>query len=173
MRAFAALLLCAVMRPASAQYEDLAANCAPTDSYLNAVMEVVNQQAIMLEDQVSLFERVVGGPTGYALNTTSTLMLSPDYWQALGTSFVDMDGNGIPDAWEDGVLSSSEITNTPGATTMLTRLAAQVARQNGLSTSTVSVLEMSAGVDTMGAGRRLLQTKQSIPVDVTWSVGAQ
>lgn len=57
---------------------------------LNAVMEVVNQQAIMLEDQVSLFERVVGGPTGYALNTTSTLMLSPDYWQALGTSFVDM-----------------------------------------------------------------------------------
>jgi hypothetical protein len=57
---------------------------------LNAVMEVVNQQAIMLEDQVSLFERVVGGSTGYALNTTTTLMLSPDYWQALGTSFVDM-----------------------------------------------------------------------------------
>lgn len=55
----------------------------------------------------------------------------------LGLPRVSQDGNGIPDAWEDGVLSSSEITNTPGATTMLTRLAAQVARQNGLSTSTV------------------------------------
>jgi hypothetical protein len=53
---------------------------------LNNVMEVVQQQAIMLEDQVALFERMVGNGT---LATTSELMLSTDYWEALGTSFVD------------------------------------------------------------------------------------
>ena len=54
---------------------------------LNNVMEVVQQQAIMLEDQAGLFERMVGNGT---LATTSELMLSTDYWQALGTSFVDV-----------------------------------------------------------------------------------
>lgn len=54
---------------------------------LTNVMEVVNQQAIMLEDQVSLFERMVGNGT---LSTTSEIMLSTDYWALLGTSFVDM-----------------------------------------------------------------------------------
>ena len=37
MRAVAAagaLLLCALLRPAFAQYEDLAPECAPTDSYV-------------------------------------------------------------------------------------------------------------------------------------------
>jgi hypothetical protein len=125
MRAFStavSLLVCAVLRPADAQYEDLAPECAPTDSYvrrasacpspsrhererptlgpyrslptcwcvpvqLNNVMEVVQQQAIMLEDQAGLFDRMVGNGT---LSTTSELMLSTDYWQALGTSFVDM-----------------------------------------------------------------------------------
>lgn len=41
----------------------------------------------MLEDQAGLFERMVGNGT---LATTSELMLSTDYWQALGTSFVDV-----------------------------------------------------------------------------------
>ena len=54
---------------------------------LNNVMEVVQQQAIMLEDRAGLFERMVGNGT---LATTSELMLSTDYWEALGTSFVDV-----------------------------------------------------------------------------------
>jgi hypothetical protein len=54
------------------------------------------------------------------------------------------DGNGIPDAWEDGVLDNREIMGTPGATTMMTRLAAQVARQNGLSVSTVRFSSFSS-----------------------------
>lgn len=54
---------------------------------LNNVMEVVQQQAIMLDEQAGIFERMVGDGT---LSTTSELMLSTEYWQALGTSFVDM-----------------------------------------------------------------------------------
>ena len=61
---------------------------------LNAVMDVVKQQADMLDSQLSLFERMTGNSTQTL--TTSELMMSTDYWQALGVSFSDFVRNDRP-----------------------------------------------------------------------------
>ena len=61
---------------------------------LNAVMDVVKQQADMLDSQLSLFERMTGNSTQTL--TTSELMMSTDYWQALGVSFADFVRNDRP-----------------------------------------------------------------------------